>query len=88
MLAEIAIKEAPIANTEYSPFYLNFGYYPVFWLDFPDMQEPAPRANKEAVSGMAHRMKEDWRMVSEAFKKEQDLALAYADRRRADYQFK
>ena len=30
VLAEIAINGAPIANTEYSPFYLNFGYHPVF----------------------------------------------------------
>ena len=39
MLAEIAINVAPIANTEYSPFYLNFGYHPVFWWDLPDRQE-------------------------------------------------
>ena len=37
---------------------------------------------------MVHRMKDDWRMVREAFKKEQDRAAAYADRRLADYQFK
>ena len=36
---------------------------------------------------MVHRMKDDWRMVREAFKKEQDLAENYVDRRRADYQF-
>ena len=30
VLAEIATNGAPIANTEYSPFYLNFGYHPVF----------------------------------------------------------
>ena len=52
------------------------------------MQEPGRGAKMKAVRGMAHRMKDDWRMVSEAFKKEQDLAAAYADRRRADYQFK
>ena len=37
---------------------------------------------------MVHRMKDDWRMVRKAFKKEQDRAAACADRRRADYQFK
>ena len=30
VLAEIAINGAPIANTEYSPFYHSFGYHPVF----------------------------------------------------------
>ena len=37
---------------------------------------------------MLHRMKDDWKMVRKEFKKEQDRAAAYADRRRADYQFK
>ena len=37
---------------------------------------------------MVHRMKYDWRMVRKAFKKEQDRAAAYADRRRSDYQCK
>ena len=36
VLAVIAINGAPIANTEYSPFYLNFGYHAVFWWDLPD----------------------------------------------------
>ena len=77
VLAEIAINGAPIANTEYSPFYLNFGYHPVFWWDLPDRQEPGPGAKKEAVRGMVHRMKDDWKMVRAAFQKEQDRAAAY-----------
>ena len=88
MLAEIAITGAPIANTEYSPFYLNFGYHQLFWWDLPDRQEQGSGVNKEAVRGMVHRMKDDWIMVRKAFKKEQDRAAAYADRRRPDYQFK
>ena len=87
MLAEIAINGAPIANTEYSPFYLNFGHHPVFWWDLPDRHEPGSGAKNEAVRGMVHRMKDDWRMVLAAFKKEHDRAAAYADRRRAEYQF-
>ena len=79
---------APIANTEYITFYLNFRYHPVFWWDLPVRQEPGPGARKEAVRGMVHRIKDEWRMVREAFKKEHARAAAYADRRRADYQFK
>ena len=30
VLTEIAINGTPIANTEYSPFYWNFGYHTVF----------------------------------------------------------
>ena len=69
VLAEIAINGAPIANTEYSPFYLNFGYHPVFWLDLPDRQEPGPGQRKEAVRSIVHRMNDNWRIVREAFKK-------------------
>ena len=36
---------------------------------------------------MVYRMNDDWRMVREAFKKEQDRAAVYADRRRADCKF-
>ena len=85
VLAEIAINWAPIANTEYSPFYLNFGYHQVFWWDLPDRKEPGSGVEKEAVRGMVHRMKDNWRMVRKAFKNEQDKVAAYADRRRADY---
>ena len=79
VLAEIAINGAPIANAEYSPFYLNFGYHPVFWWDLPDRQEPGSGVRKEAVRVMVHRMNDDGRMVREAFKKYQDRAAAYAD---------
>ena len=74
VLAEIAINGAPIANTEYSPCCLNFWYHPVFWWDLPDRQEPGPGAKKEAVTGIVHRMKDVWRMVRGAFKKEHDRA--------------
>ena len=88
VLAEIAINGAPIANTEYSPFYLKFGYHPEFWWDLPYRQEPGSDARKETVRGILHRIKDDWRMVREAFKNEQDRAATYADQRLADYQFK
>ena len=38
-MVEIAINNAPIANTELSPFYLNLGYHPHFWLDVPNFDE-------------------------------------------------
>ena len=88
MLAAITINGAHIANTEYSPFYLNFGYHPVFWWDLPDRREPGPGVEEEAVRGIVHRMKDYLKMVRKAFKKEQDRAAAYADRRRSDYQCK
>ena len=60
----------------------------MFWWDLPDRQEPGPGARKDAVRSIVHRMNDNWRIVREAFKKEQDRAAAYADRRSADYQIK
>ena len=34
-MVEFAINNAPNANTELSPFYLNLGYHPHFWFDVP-----------------------------------------------------
>ena len=38
-MLEIAINNAPIANTELSPFYLNLGYHPYFCFDVPNFDE-------------------------------------------------
>jgi hypothetical protein len=88
VLAEIAINSAPIANTEYSPFYLNYGYHPTFWWDLPENAEPGPGAKKEVVRETVRRMRKEWVAVREAFKKEQQKALVYANRKRANYEFR
>ena len=41
--AEIAINNAPIANTELNPIYLNLGYHPHFWFDVPNFDEVIER---------------------------------------------
>ena len=40
VLAEIAINSAPIANTKYLPFFLNYSYHPIFWWDLPESEKP------------------------------------------------
>ena len=82
VLAEIAINSAPIANTKYSPFYLNYVYHPTFWWDLPENDEPGPEARKEVVRETVRRMRKELTAVREAFKKEQQRALAYANRKR------
>ena len=49
VLAKIAINIATIENTEYSPFYLNFGYHPTFWWNLPEKEEPGPEPSKAPV---------------------------------------
>ena len=36
---EIAINNAPIANTELIPFYPNLGYHPHFFFDIPNFEQ-------------------------------------------------
>ena len=35
-IVEIAINYAHLATTEYSPFYLHYGYHPIFQWDLAD----------------------------------------------------
>jgi hypothetical protein len=88
VLAEISINSAPIANMEYSPFYLNYGYHPTFWWDLPETEEPGPEDRKEVVRETVRRMKTEWKVVRAAFHREQQKALAYANRKRANYDFR
>ena len=45
-MVEIAINNAPIANTELIPFYLNLGYHPHFWFDVPNFDEVRQEGDK------------------------------------------
>ena len=87
-LAEIAINSAPIANTEYSPFYLNYGYHPTFWWDLPQALEPVSNERTVAVRKHIKNMKEDWHTVRDAIDRQRRLATERANAKRLDYEFK
>ena len=88
VLVELAINCASIANTEYSPFYLNYGYYPVFWWDFPDQRGPMGLVARTSLRLFIQNMKVEWHLVLQAFEKERKKAALYSNRKRADYTFK
>ena len=46
-MVDIAINNAPIANTELSLFYLNLGYHPHFWFDVPNFDELRLQCDKD-----------------------------------------
>ena len=87
-MAEIAINSAPIANTEYSPFYLNYGYHPTFWWDLPQAIEPTSNDRTIAVRKHIKNMKEDWHVVRDAIDRMRRLATERANSKRQDYDFK
>ena len=41
-MVEMAINNAPIASTEFSPYYLNYGFHPVFQWDVPATETELP----------------------------------------------
>ena len=89
LLAEMAINNAPIANTSYSPYYLNYGYHPTFFGDVPDEADPDTfRPPRETVRHFAHRVKETWKDVLAAFEGNRSKMAEIANRHRSDYTFK
>ena len=63
-MVEIAINNAPIANTELSPFYLNLGYHPHFWFDVPNFDEVRLEGDKTIqVKDWIAKMRANWALV-------------------------
>ena len=85
--AEVAINSASIANTEFSPFYLNFGYHPTFYCDQKEPRYPPHGAQFEPLRQFLSRLTTTWETVRVALQKQQVKAAAMANRKRADYQF-
>ena len=87
-MVEIAINNAPIANTELSPFYLNLGHHPNFWFDVPNFDEVRSEGdNTIQVKGWIAKMQADWDLVYRALYNKQALAGTVGNRKRAYYQF-
>ena len=62
-MVEIAINNAPISNTELSPFYLNLGYYSNFWFDVPNFDEvKLEGGNTIQVRDWIKEMQADWHL--------------------------
>jgi len=85
---EIAINNAPIADTEQSPFYLNLGYHPQFFCDIPDLDEERLRGEQKIyIKEWAKKLAYDWAFVFRALYHELARAEEMGDRKKANYQF-
>ena len=88
-MVEIAINNAPIANTELSHFYLNLGYHHHFWFDVPNLDEVRLEGDKTIqVNDWIAKMVADWALVFRALYHKQARAETFGHRKRADHQFK
>ena len=86
-LAEMAINNAPISDTEYSPYYLNYGYNPALFGDVPDPTDPVENED-ETVSEFTKRLRRGWRDIQKAFEENQRRMVQQANRKRDFYQFR
>ena len=88
-MVEMAINNAPIANTELSHFYLNLGYHPHSWFDFQNFDEVRLEGDKTIqVKDWIANMRADWDLVYRALYHKHARAETFGNRKLADYQFK
>ena len=88
-MVEIAINNAPFANTELSPFYLNLGYHHHFWFDVLKVDEASLEGdNAIQVNEWIAKMRADWSLVYRALYHEQARPEKSCNRKGAYYLFK
>ena len=79
-MVESAINNAPIANTELSPFYLNFGYHPHLWFDVRNIAEARSEGDKTIqVKDRIAKLRADWSHVYLALYHEQALSWTFVN---------
>ena len=85
-LVEIAINNAPIADTELSPYYLNLGYHPQFFFDVPNFdEERLPGQENLTIKDWIKQLRSDWSFVFRALYHERARAKEFGNRKRANY---
>ena len=86
-MVEIAINNAPIATTEYSQYYLKYGFHPVFHFDLPEnLTRPFDR-RLELLSLFLARMEADCDAIAKTFKVTQKQSSQNANQHQIDYRF-
>ena len=80
-MAEMAMNSAPIAHTEFSPFYLNCGYEPVF---VPDVFSEAQAANArtETIQEFTERMETRWKVARQLLQELKEEQVRQGNRSR------
>ena len=79
--AEIAMNNAAIHSSKYSPYYLNLGYHPAILSDVHN-QNSLTNSTLESVSEFVTRMSADFEKAQAIISQHQDQIKAFADRHR------
>ena len=83
---EMAINSAPLVDTDYSPYYLTYGYHPAMYLDLPSASIPTHDL-KETPKRFISRLRDDWKHISSLFATQQQRMAKAANRKRADHTY-
>ena len=67
----MAVNNAPLMETDFSPFYLTYGYHPTLYHDIPEFTGAEKRMKEQPRQFLA-RLLADWKHVSEIIRKIQD----------------
>ena len=69
-IVDMAVNIAPLVETNFSPYYLTYGYHPTFYHDLPEFTGAEKRMKEQPRQFMA-RLLADWNHVSEIFRNNQ-----------------
>ena len=78
-IVEITVNNAPLVETNCSPYYLTYGYHHTFYHDLPEFTG-AEKRMKEQPRQFLTRLLADWNHVSEIFRKNQDRYVQRANK--------
>ena len=75
----MAVNNAPLVETDFSPYYLTYGYHPTIYHDLPEFTGAEKRMKEQPRQFLA-RLLADWKHVSEIFRKNQDRYVQRANK--------
>ena len=78
-IVEMAVNNAPMVETDFSPYYLTYGYHPTFHHDLAEFTGAEKRMKVQPRQFLA-RLLADWKHVSEIFRKNQDRYVQRANK--------
>ena len=86
-VVEMAVNNAPLVDSDFSPYYLNYGYHPTFYHDLEPFKGSENRL-REKPRQFLDRLLADFKHVSGLFRKHQDRYVERANRKIKGHRFR
>ena len=85
-LVEMAVNNAHLVDSDYSPYYPTHGFHPTFYGDLTPFRGPTKRL-KERPQQFLDRLFADWKHVTNLFRTAQDRYINRQNLRRSEHEF-